>query len=274
MVSDENRPAEPQEQSIELPLIEGRAEVFEPAGLSMRPYFSDYHLRAAAYFARQSAEMEREHGGKPWGEIYDTVFYEHRACVIGAVFSSVAFLEAAINELFVDAVEHEAADPEPAPTDPPRPVDQLPRDGRKRMAEMWPFGVDRQKTLRKYDAALILHGKPKMDASASPRQDVAVLAALRNDLVHYEPRDLAAGLKPEEEPGKIAQGLRDKNFALNPFFARMSGNPFYPDKYLGHGCAEWAVEKSVEFADDFFSRMGVVPRYDGSKPFDTGGPVT
>ena len=272
-VSDEKPPVEPRQQSIELPTIESRAEVFEPAGISMRPYFSDYHIRAAAHFARESAEMERENAGRPWGEINETVFYEHRACVMGAVLSSAAFLEAAINELFVDAVKHEAEDPEPAPTDPPRPVDQLPRGGRKLMAEMWPFDVDRLKILGKYDAALILNGKPKMDASTRPHQDVDALVALRNNLVHYEPRDIAAGLALNEETERMARKLGDRGFAPNPFFAE-SGNPYYPDKALGHGCARWAVERSIEFADAFFASLGVIPRYEEAKPFDTGSTGT
>lgn len=267
-MSDEKLPAEPREQSIELPTIESRAEAIEPAGLIMRLYFSDYHVRAAAYFARESAGMERENAGRPWGEINETVFYEHRACVMGAVLSSAAFLEAAINELFVDAVKHEAEDPELTPTDPPRPVDHLPRGARKLMAQMWPFDVDRLKILGKYDAALVLNGKPKMDASTRPPQDVDALVALRNNLVHYEPRDIAAGLALNEETERMAKKLRDRGFAPNPFFAE-SGNPYYPDKALSHGCAKWAVDRSIEFADAFFSRLGIVPRYEGAKPFDT-----
>ena len=269
-MSDPNLPEESRQPPVGLPLVDSESEVFEPAGISMRPYFSDYHLRAAAFFARQSADMEREHVGKTWGELGGAVFYEHRACVMGAILSSVAFLEATVNELFVDAVEHQAKDPEPAPTDPPRPVDQLTPAGSSLMAELWPFDIDRQRVLDKFKVALILNGKPAMDVSASPHQDIAALLALRNDLVHYKPQDIRAGLGPDEETEKLSQRLRDKGFALNPLFPKTSGNPYYPDKYLGHGCAEWAVKKSVEFADDFFSRMGVVPRYDSSRPLDTG----
>lgn len=260
---------ESRKQTIEPVSVESEASVSASVSMSMRPYFSDYHLRSAAYFAKQSAVMEREHVGKPWGDVGDTVFYEHRACVVGAILSSAAFLEAAINELFVDSVEHEARDPEPTPTDPPRPVDQLPRNGRKLMADVWPFDVDRQKILDKYQVALILNGKPKMDASARPHQDVDALVALRNNLVHYKPREIAAGLELARETERMARRLRDRGFAPNPFFSGL-GNPFFPDKCLGHGCAKWAVESSVEFADAFFSRMGIVPRYERFKPLDAG----
>lgn len=137
------------------------------------------------------------------------------------------------------------------------------------MAEMWPFSIDRLKILHKYQAALALNRKSEMDTSARPRQDVGALVILRNNLLHYEPRDIAVGLKPNEETQKMAKRLRDRGFASNPFFAT-SSNPFFPDKCLSHGWAKWAVESSIEFTDDFFTRMGIVPRHEGSKPFDSG----
>lgn len=101
--------------------------------MSMRPYFADYHVRAAAFFARQSAAMEREHAGKPWKEMGGTVFYDHRALVMAAVSSSAAFLEAAINELFVDAADYEAGKMPPSHE---RPVEQLAPASRQLMAGM------------------------------------------------------------------------------------------------------------------------------------------
>jgi hypothetical protein len=42
---------------------------------------------------------------------------------------------------------------------------------------------------------------------------------------------------------------------------RGSGNPWFPDKCLGHGCCAWAVRSVIAFADDFFGRIGVEPNY-------------
>ena len=242
--------------------VTSEAEVNSSASISisMRPYFSDYHVRAAAFFSEQSAELENKHGSKPpadWG----SSFYDHRACVMGSILSSVAFLEAAINELFVDSVEYVAKDPQPPPTDPPRPVDQLDREGRELMAGMWPFDVDRRRILEKYQIALVLNNKPKLDTSRNPYQDTDVVVTLRNTLVHYKPQDLPAGLRPEEEPLKLARKLRGKEFALNPFMPEESGNPFFPDKALSHGCARWAFDTSLAFTDAFFSQMGITPRH-------------
>jgi hypothetical protein len=40
-----------------------------------------------------------------------------------------------------------------------------------------------------------------------------------------------------------------------------SGNPWFPDKCLGHGCAEWCIRSVTELADQFFERIGVEPNY-------------
>lgn len=127
-----------------------------------------------------------------------------------------------------------------------------------------------RRPLEKYHIALVLNDKPKLDTGASPYQDVDALIALRNNLTHSKPRDLPAGLKPNQETERMTKRLRDKGFALNPLFPELSGNPFFPDKALGHGCARWAVESSVALADDFFSRVEITPRFQRFKPFDLG----
>ena len=71
----------------------------------MRPriYYSSHHLWAADRWASEAARIEREWEGAPRFSI------EHRAFVTNAVFSAVAFLEAAINELFQDAYDEHLA---------------------------------------------------------------------------------------------------------------------------------------------------------------------
>ena len=48
-------------------------------------------------------------------------------------------------------------------------------------------------------------------------------------------------------------------FPENPLAG--SGNAFFPDKVLGYGCAAWAVMSALEFADNFWSSISVVPHY-------------
>ena len=68
--------------------------------LMMRVYFSSYHLWAAEHFSQLTGEIEGRHKGKPRFDI------QHRSYSVNAVLSSVAFLEAAVNELFQDAADN------------------------------------------------------------------------------------------------------------------------------------------------------------------------
>jgi hypothetical protein len=52
-----------------------------------------------------------------------------------------------------------------------------------------------------------------------------------------------------------------KKFATNPLAAK--NVPFFPDKCLGHGCAEWAIVNSIIFVDEFFRRLGLPVPYEG-----------
>jgi hypothetical protein len=40
-----------------------------------------------------------------------------------------------------------------------------------------------------------------------------------------------------------------------------SANPFFPDHYLGSGCADWAVKTGKAFAGEFFSKLSIQPNY-------------
>jgi hypothetical protein len=64
----------------------------------------------------------------------------------------------------------------------------------------------------------------------------------------------------ESTTDKFEKILR-KKFAPNPLAEK--NNPFFPDKCLGHGCAEWALINSVIFTDEFFRRLGLPVPYEG-----------
>ena len=69
------------------------------ATAQQRHNFAVQHLLAAARFARLCFEVEETHAGEPFGSFYDEV----TSYATAAVFSSVAALEANINEVFADA---------------------------------------------------------------------------------------------------------------------------------------------------------------------------
>ena len=232
-----------------------------PAITITRQYLSHSHILAAAYFARQSARIEREHGSKGWIEVNKSgAFIQHRAYVMGAIFSAVAFLEATINELFLDTVAENDIDVGIASGElpwyhrgrkPRGPYTALPNALRSQMAQQWQQEVRKLKPLLRFQRALQVAGKDPYHKGRPPYQDVDLLMRLRNALIHYEVEWVQAG------EHRIENALRGR-FPLNPFFPEDLDNTFYPDKCLGHGCAKWAVHSSLEFADSFHDRLPVV----------------
>jgi hypothetical protein len=215
--------------------------------------YSVQHIQFAALFSRLSANIEKNFGGKVSSELSD----EYWAYVTGAIFFAVSFLEATINELFADTAD-----------DTMVKIDsnlwQLEPKAISMMANFWKIaikGKPRFSILEKYQVALILTDKPKFDTDINPYQDVSHLVNLRNALIHYKPEwipHLSGTNKNEMDPHKFEKMLKVK-FKENPMAG--VGDPFFPDKCLGHGCAEWAVRSSINFVDDFFSRLGLTPRF-------------
>jgi hypothetical protein len=78
---------------------------------------------------------------------------------------------------------------------------------------------------------------------------------LRNSLVHFKPR-----WQSGDSTDKLSERLLQKHFVPNPFTS--DGNPFFPDRCLGHGCTKWAWTAALKFADEFFRRLDVEPAYE------------
>lgn len=228
---------------------EDMSDLLTAPGWTPRFYFSHYHIQAAALFARRSAKLEKEHGGK--NVTTSEVFSEHRAYVTGAILSAVSFLEAEINEIFADAAD-----------DQREHIHQL-GDVIFLLSRMWSLGVPKTASypvLDKYLIALALADRPGFDKGAAPYQDVRLLIKLRNALVHFEPEYTARDASGSR---RLEQNLRGR-FPLNPLTG--SRTPFFPELCMSHGCAKWAVESSVKFVDDFCSRMALRPVFDGIRP--------
>jgi|CXWL01.1.fsa_nt_gi hypothetical protein len=209
-----------------------------PVTVIMRTYFSSYHLWAARYFSILARNSEKEDGRLPRFDI------KHRAYVTNSIFSGVAFLEAAINELFQDIVDgHESY------------IATLDPHNKRQMLEYWQSPESKRlNLLGKYQKALTCLRKQPFNSNQSPYLDAKLVAQLRNVLVHYKPKSLGGGV--EHDLAKELAGKFMDNRLMNG-----SGNPWFPDKCLGHGCAEWAVHSITMFADEFFRQIGTEPNY-------------
>lgn len=216
--------------------------------ISIRHYLSIQHLMASALFAKECLELEATAHLTPFESIERT---RHRSYAVSAVMVSAAFLEATINELFADCADGHSTER----------LTSLPAHGL--MGRLWVRNVPRTASypiLEKYDIALELNDKEPFVPGINPYQDAKLLTELRNALIHYEPETIVAiGDDEARKLHKFEKRLRGK-FGLNALTG--VGNPFYPDKVLGAGCANWAVKAAVDFTDAFFGRLGIPATYE------------
>ena len=276
------------------------AEIEEPIGpiFRGRGNLSVSLIISSAFFARNSFNIERK---KTSQEIPEPErMFTYWAYCIGSVFSAVAFLEATINEFFLNAVEVERGAMGSdifTPLDPKSPLDSKvvesmaqiwneknagsyydfnnvmclltnslknkKKDYKSRSVDFWPI-------LDKYQLALCLNHCSPFDTSPTSNWDCAdTLIELRNRLVHYKsvwttisaPQGGYEG--PEPEGGDIAKllnKLKDYKICSNPLY-----NISFPYNCLGWKGANWAVESSLKFTDEFFDWMGLKPNYDSQR---------
>jgi hypothetical protein len=219
----------------------------------VRIHLSPNHIFSAFYLARLARQLEHQ------GDSTDQIIREqHRGIVISGVLASVAFLEAAINELYVSASE-------------PFGNNSLTEELQKRLKAIWSLEVFRRnaRILEKYQVALELAGHEPFLKGANPYQDVKLLIDLRNALVHFVPSTTPIVGQPEVEIplDEFGKQLRGK-FPENPWKAKYSlissgpepepaTWPFFPEGCLGSGCAFWSAQSALAFADEFFNKLDV-----------------
>jgi hypothetical protein len=216
-----------------------------------RSYFSVPYLCGAAMFAREAYKTESTYDGTSDGELALT----HRARVVSAITSSAAALEAMINEAFEDAAEADGSC-----------VATVPADTRAMMAALWDRGIPGAAILDKFDIAHLVITGGGLDKSHNRWGNVLWVVRLRNNFIHFKPswqthNTINAPATPVPSKGfeRYERALKGR-FAENQICG--AGNPYYPDKLLGHGCAEWSIKSVLDFADHFWQSIGVVPVYD------------
>ena len=107
------------------------------AAVLMRPYFSSRHLWGARHFTQLAKKIERRHSDNK--SFFDI---ELNAYVTNAVLSAVAFLEAAINEIYDDVADEHSGY-----------VDPLSWETKRLLSGLWDR-VERWPILEKYQACL------------------------------------------------------------------------------------------------------------------------
>ena|SRR5215217_8831271 len=190
---------------------------------NIRSYLSSRNLSAAKFFAQESGGIESTYGSMTLNEIKDEQLDRHFSYVVGAIYHTVSFLEALINELFLDTVEYERRHPQPLSADTPDPVHQLAAATRVRMSQTWPF-IERASIIDKFVVALSLADKQPFDKGQAPYQAIPVLIGLRNNLVHFKPETRTGD---PQKYRKWEKRLKCQRFSLNPWYQETT-EPFFP----------------------------------------------
>jgi hypothetical protein len=209
----------------------------------MRAYFSSYLLWTAERATFDAGRIESAHEGSSKFDI------EHRGYVLSALLASAAFLEAVVNELYQDAHDSHGVSGDGY-------IAPLTEEARQTMAQLWRATDEgsRMRPLDKYQLLLTFAGRQPLDAGAQPYQDAHLVIQLRNAVAHYQPEDLSV-----DAPHAMEKRLKGK-FEDNRLMAG-SGNPWWPDHSLGHGCAAWAVDSAIALTDRVTGEVGIRANY-------------
>jgi hypothetical protein len=225
--------------------------------IRFRDCFSVRYIQSAALLCRLGYAIEKEYVVS--GEIPPDSVLMHEAFILNSILSSVAFLESTVNELYSDATDNTylAADEESGALF-------------RTIAEGWnnEKNFDRAPVLTKYQKILSLAGTTPFLEADPAFYNVRNLIDIRNFLLHYRKEwvVLAKGRRPlrhETTQGGRFETLLNHAFRENPLAHK--SRPFFPDKCLGHGCAEWAVINCLVVTDAFFGKIGIPAPYEGIK---------
>lgn len=205
-----------------------------------REYLASQHLWAALYTAQQCADFERRLHASGSRRSHPT----QRALASSSIVSSVAFLEALVNETYEDAVEVAAGG-----------AGRLDETCRTLMREYWLHGGDKASTLTKYQMALVFARLAKFDVGAMPYQDVATLISLRNAFVHYRP-----AWRDDEAPPNLEAKLLER-VSRSPLLGAEDASSWMIWA-LASPTAEWSVRAARALADEWCNRMQLNRTYD------------
>jgi hypothetical protein len=221
--------------------------------IRFRDCFSVRYIQSAALLCRLGFRIEEEFAAS--GKVSPELQLQHEAFILNALFSTVAFLESTINELWSDAADNAYFFP-----------DETMEALLKGIGEKWKNEnyFDRTPMLIKYQKILEIAGKPMFRDDNPAFSSVRDLIEIRNYLMHYRREWVViqvdgifgTGTRVEKFEKMLKNRFRENPLALK-------NRPFFPDKCFGHGCADWAIENSLSFTDQFFQNLGLPAPYDG-----------
>jgi hypothetical protein len=199
------------------------------------------HLWTARHAARLSRERE--------AAITQGIDFEHRSHVMTAIFFSAAFLEALVNDVVLEIVQ-------PGPGSPSPRIASIPQSSLPAFQQLW-ARERRLGVLRKCQEALAAAQSQQQQFSLNhnPAKNAQLVIDLRRHFVHHKPEwqdiDAEHHFKPRLKAAKVAE-------------YPLPLAPWFPNKALSAGLAQWACEATTRFADSWWRRMRLKGSYDAA----------
>lgn len=234
------------------------------------------HLEAASHFALASIKAGRHYDNDDELTLeelnQDRVFQEsaiYRANVIGTLFTSVAFLEAFVNEIFLDAV-YSLNRVRPDQIIPCGAVMSLSDTVIRSLAQKgnkMERGSLRLSTLNKYNEALTLSNESPIDESNPKRNAVQTVIDFRHYLTHAKPEWITVACEeasfglikndrtPLENQVKALINTDVHRPSLGYHHEMYFVKSGFPANCLNATLAKAAVRSCLEFANEFCRRM-------------------
>jgi len=227
------------EKTIET-IITASENTYAKVQMSLYTHLSGRHLFSLNYMCKRLREIEdTENYDKIHGE-------EHTALSHSAVLLSVCMLESNINELFCDSLFS------------PKNLSDIDCEQILLLKNMWKLDIPRTSkysVLNKYTIALTLLQRPVFNKGEATYQDVDLLIKLRNQLTHSEAEITTNDENDKTKSAKLYNQLGAKFKAKKG--TESIGNPFFPDKCFGYGCAEWSALSAINFIKEFYVLAGM-----------------
>lgn len=231
-------------------------------------------MLAACYFAAESfkrgAYYDDDDTLSESDLTNDRLFREksaYRSNVIGTVFTSFAFLDASINEVFLDAkfsTEIQRCQVIPFGT-----VESLRPNIIKAMAQIWTLRIKPKhwSTFEKYSKALTLNNQKKISENDPIGEVLDTLRKFRNCLTHPIPEWVTIQPSNKEPSPEKNDTLESRVKALIKSDKKRLPegyhheihlvDPQFPVNCLNATLAKMAVKSCLEFDNEFCHRMGI-----------------
>ena len=218
---------------ITIPMI--RVKMYGHSDLNL----SLHHIISAAIFIEKSLKIEQDYKDK---KINVDIINEHRSYIAGSIFSTIASLEATINEFLIEA----KGNSEPFYSNLKMLIENWEIIEHKSLIKILEKGA----ILDKYQLVLRSYGKNEFCRGKDPYQSIKNFIELRNKLVHYKLESLDASSISNELEKKLTG-----KFKLNPF-ANID-SLFFPFKCLSYGCIDWGFNSCEKFVENFYLEIGI-----------------